>query len=119
MTIIRPPFISNYAFRKSEKPLPNLYLVGIIFVGSLNVAVFYRFRMDTSKIYDSENPGKRNFRRGTEVQLERHARIRRRAVLSESAPPRLLSWHSGKTGVVEAGRNLEKRTVSSLFMCVE
>ena len=36
--------------------------------------------------------------------LERHTRIRRRAVLSESAPPPLLSWPSGQSGVVEAGR---------------
>ena len=42
------------------------------------------------------------------VVLERHTRIRRRAVLSESAPPPLPSCPSGQTGVVEAERKYER-----------
>ena len=53
------------------------------------------------------------------IPLEMHTRIRRRAVLSESAPPSLLSWPSGQTGVVEAGRRYDERKKPyPLYLCV-
>ena len=39
--------------------------------------------------------------------MERHTRIRRRAVISESASPLLPSCPSGQTGVAEAGREYD------------